>query len=160
SIVTIGGTGSAAAQSSAGVAAAGSSLAGGIAKFEAGKDYQGIAPAQPTVGDAVRGKVEVAEGFMDSCPHCAAVEPHLQAWLKKAPGYVSFVRVPAIWGAVPELHARAYYTAEALGKTPEIDGPFFDEIHVKQNLLGPSGDQIVDQLAAFFAKFGVDDKAF
>ena len=152
--------GPALAQSPTGVAAAGSSAAAGVAKFEAGKDYQVFASPQPTVGDRAQGKVEVAEVFMYSCPHCAAFEPHLQAWLNKAPGYVRFVRVPAIWGAVPELHARAYYTAEALGKTAEIDGEFFNEIHVKQNLLGPGGEAIVDQLAAFFARFGVDDKTF
>jgi thiol:disulfide interchange protein DsbA len=156
----LGSVGPAAAQPSAGVAAAGSSAAASVAKFEADKDYQVLAPAQPTVGGGARGKVEVAEVFMYTCPHCAAFEPHLQAWLKKAPGYVSFVRVPAVWGAIPELHARAYYTAAALGKTAEIDGPFFDEIHVKHNLLGPGGDAIVDQLAALFAKFGVDDKTF
>jgi len=160
SIAAMGLAGPAASQSPAGVAAAGSSAAAGVAKFQADKDYQVLAPAQPIVGDGAPGKVEVAEVFMYSCPHCAAFEPRLQAWLKKAPPYVSFVRVPAIWGAIPELHARAYYTAEALGKTAEIDGPFFDEIHVKHNLLGPGGDAIVDQLAAFFAKFGVDDKTF
>jgi len=151
--------GTAAAQPAAGVAAAGSSAAGGVAKFEAGKDYQVLVPPQPTVRGGA-GKVEVAEVFMYSCPHCAAFEPRLQAWLENAPDYVSFQRVPAIWGAVPELHARAYYTAETLGKTAEIDGPFFDEIHAKHNLLGPGGDAIVDQLAAFFARFGVDDKTF
>lgn len=160
SILTIGWAAPAAAQPSASIAAAGSSVAGGLAKFEANKDYQVLVPAQPVVGDAARGKVEVAEVFMYSCPHCAAFEPHLQEWLKKAPDYVTFVRVPAIWGAVPELHARAYYTAEVLGKTAEIDGPFFNEIHVKHNLLGPTGDLIVEQLTAFFAKFGVDDKTF
>ena len=159
SIAAIGLAGTAAAQSPAGVAAAGPSAAASVAKFEAAKDYQLLVPAQPTVGSA-SGKVEVAEIFMFSCPHCAAFEPRLQAWLKKAPGYVSFVRVPAIWGALPELHARAYYTAEGLGKTAEIDGPFFDEIHVKHNLLGPDGETVVNQLAALFARFGVDDRTF
>ena len=139
--------GSAAAQSSASVAA-------GVAKFEAGTHYELLTPAQPTVGGGV-GKVEVAEVFMFGCPHCAAFEPHLQSWLKTAPAYVSFVRIPAVWNAVAELHARAYYTAEALGKTAEIDGPFFDEIHVKHNMLDSE-----DKLAAFFAQFGVDDKKF
>jgi thiol:disulfide interchange protein DsbA len=123
-------------------------------KFEAGAQYEVLAPAQPTVGDN-HGKVEVAEIFMFGCPHCAAFEPLLQKWLKTAPSYVSFVRIPAPWNAVAELHARAYYTAEALGKTAEIDGPFFDEIHVKHNML-----ESVDKLAAFFARFGVDDKTF
>jgi len=146
--------GAAAAQSSAGVAAAGSSAAAGVAKFEAGTHYELLTPAQPTVGDSV-GKVEVAEVFMFGCPHCAAFEPHLQSWLKTAPAYVSFVRVPAVWNAIAELHARAYYTAEALGKTAEIDGPFFDEIHVKHNMLDSE-----DKLAAFFVQFGIDDKKF
>ena len=146
--------GAAAAQSSAGVAAAGSSAAAGVAKFEAGTHYELLTPAQPTVGDSV-GKVEVAEVFMFGCPHCAAFEPHLQSWLKTAPAYVSFVRVPAVWNAIAELHARAYYTAEALGKTAEIDGPFFDEIHGKHNMLDSE-----DKLAAFFVQFGIDDKKF
>jgi len=146
--------GPAAAQSSAGVAAAGSSAAAGVVKFEAGTHYQLLTPAQPTVGDSA-GKVEVAEVFMFGCPHCAAFEPHLQSWLKTAPAYVSFVRVPAVWNAIAELHARAYYTAEALGKTAEIDGPFFNELHVKHNMLDSE-----DKLAAFFTQFGVDDKKF
>jgi len=86
---------------------------------------------------------------------CAAFEPLLQNWRKSAPSYVSFVRVPAVWNPIAELHARAYYTAEALGKTAEIDGPFFNEIHVKHNMLDS-----VDKLATFFAQFGVDDKTF
>ncbi len=124
-------------------------------KFVAGAQYEVLTPTQPTVGDEQHGKVEVAEIFMFGCPHCAAFEPLLQGWLKKAPSYVSFVRVPAVWNSIAELHARAYYTAEALGKTAEIDGPFFNEIHVKHDMLDS-----VDKLAAFFAQFGVDDKTF
>jgi thiol:disulfide interchange protein DsbA len=143
--------GPAAAQGSANAATV---PAASAPKFVAGSQYQVLTPAQPTVGDG-RGKVEVAEIFMFGCPHCAAFEPLLQKWLKTAPSYVSFVRIPAVWNSVAELHARAYYTAEALGKTAEIDGPFFDEIHVKHNMLDS-----VDKLAAFFAQFGVDDKTF
>jgi thiol:disulfide interchange protein DsbA len=146
--------GPAAAQSSAGVAAAASTVAAGVAKFEAGKDYELLTPAQPAVA-AGAGRVEVVEVFMFGCPHCAAFEPHLQGWLKTAPAYISFVRVPAVWNAIADLHARAYYTAEALGKTAEIDAPFFNEIHVKHNMLDSE-----DKLAAFFAQFGVEDKLF
>ena len=123
-------------------------------KFVAGSQYEVLTPAQPTVSDN-HGKVEVAEIFQFSCPHCANFEPLLQNWLKTAPSYVSFVRIPAPWSAIAELHARAYYTAEALGKTGEIDGPFFNEIHVKHNLLDTE-----EKLAAFFAQFGVDGKTF
>ena len=144
----------AAAQAPAKPATTPASSATGESKFVAGSQYQVLTPAQPTVGDN-HGKVEVAEVFMFGCPHCAAFEPLLQNWLKTAPSYVSFVRIPAPWNAVAELHARAYYTAEALGKTAEIEGPFFNEIHVKHNML-----ESVDKLAAFFAQFGVDDKTF
>jgi len=133
---------------------AATSAASSAPKFEAGTQYQVLMPTQPTVGEP-HGKVEVAEIFMFGCPHCAAFEPLLQNWLKNAPSYVSFVRVPAVWNSIAELHARAYYTAEALGKTAEIDAPFFNEIHVKHNMLDS-----VDKLAAFFAQFGVDDKTF
>jgi len=144
----------AAAQSSAKAATAPASSAPPSSKFVAGSQYQVLDPAQPKVSEN-HGKVEVAEIFMFGCPHCAAFEPLLQNWLKTAPSYVSFVRVPAPWNAVAELHARAYYTAEALGKTAEIDGPFFNEIHVKHNMLETEG-----KLAAFFAQFGVDQKTF
>jgi thiol:disulfide interchange protein DsbA len=133
---------------------AATSAASSAPKFEAGTQYQVLMPAQPTVGEQ-HGKVEVAEIFMFGCPHCAAFEPLLQNWVKNAPSYVSFVRVPAVWNPIAELHARAYYTAEALGKTAEIEGPFFNEIHVKHNMLDSA-----DKLAAFFAQFGVDDKTF
>jgi thiol:disulfide interchange protein DsbA len=123
--------------------------------FEAGKHYLAIAPAQPTSTDA--GKVEVAEVFMFGCPGCFRFEPELQAWLERKPDYVNFVRIPAPWeghrGA--PLHARAYYVAEALGKTEKIDGPFFEEFHTKQNYLDTE-----EKLAAFFARFGVDEATF
>jgi len=115
----------------------------------AGKQYQPLSPAQPTSADA--GKVEVAEFFMFGCPGCYALEPHLQAWLAKKPDYVSFIRIPAQWNSVAELHARAFYTAEALGKLDEIDGPFFEEFHAKGNHLDTE-----DKLAEFFGRFGVE----
>lgn len=122
-------------------------------EIEAGKHYQQLSPAQPT--GAASGKVEVAEFFMFGCPGCYALEPHLQAWLAKKPDYVSFIRIPAQWNSVAELHARAFYTAEALGKLGEIDGPFFEEFHAKGNHLDTE-----DKLAELFGRFGVDAAKF
>jgi thiol:disulfide interchange protein DsbA len=92
---------------------------------------------------------------MFGCPGCFAFEPHLQDWLKKLPDYVSFVRIPAPWNPTATLHARAYYTAEELGKTREIAGPLFDEFHVKRNSLDSE-----EKLAAFFQPFGVEEATF
>jgi len=136
-----------------GGAALAQSAAPAAGPIEAGKQYRELSPAQPTGADA--GKIEVAEFFMFGCPGCYALEPHLQAWLAHKPDYVSFIRIPAQWNSVAELHARAFYTAEALGKVDEIDGPFFDEFHAKGNHLDTE-----EKLAEFFGRFGVDAAKF
>ena len=57
-------------------------------------------PPQPTDGG---GKIEVIEFFWYGCPHCYAMEPTVNAWLKTAPKDVVFKRVPAYpsdaWGS-------------------------------------------------------------
>ena len=121
--------------------------------FEAGKHYTALSPAQPTSTDA--GKVEVTEIFMFGCPGCFSFEPHIQRRLGDKPDYVNFVRIPAPWNPIATLHARAYYAAEALGKTEEVDGPFFNEIHVNRNMLDSEA-----KIAALFAKHGVDEATF
>lgn len=121
--------------------------------FQAGTHYTVISPAQPTSTDP--GKVEVTEVFMFGCPGCFAFEPHIQNWLASKPDYINFVRVPAPWNPMAVLHARAFYTAEALGKLDEIDGPFFNEFHVNHNYLDTEA-----KLATFFEKFGVDKTTF
>lgn len=127
--------------------------ASGLGGFEAGKDYRVLSPPQST--SSASDRVEVAEIFMFGCPGCFGLEPHLEMWLPTKPDYVSFVRIPAVWNAVAELHARAYYTAQTLGKSDEFAGPFFDEVHKKGNPLNT-----LDALAEFFGRFGVDGKAF
>jgi thiol:disulfide interchange protein DsbA len=99
--------------------------------FEAGKHYAVLTPAQPTSTGA--GKVEVTEIFMFGCPGCFGFEPYIQAWLEKKADYINFVRVPAQWSSHPEspMHARAYYTAEVLGKLGEFEEDFFHEVAFK-----------------------------
>jgi thiol:disulfide interchange protein DsbA len=126
---------------------------GATPPFEAGKHYTVISPAQPTSTDA--GKIEVAEIFMFSCPACFSFEPHVQRWLGSKADYINFVRIPAPFNQVAILHGRAYYTAEALGKTDEIDGDFFNEFHVNRNMLDTEA-----KIAALFAKHGVDEATF
>ena len=121
--------------------------------LQAGKQYTLISPAQPT-GSAA-GQVEVTEIFMFGCPGCYAFEPQLQKWLATKPAYVNFVRVPAMWEPWAPLHARAYYTAEALGKLKDIEGPFFNEYHAKGNKLDTEA-----KIGAFFLLYGVDATTF
>jgi len=118
-----------------------------------GRDYRPIDPPQPTSTEA--GRVEVTEIFQYSCPHCFSLEPMLEQWKARKADYVNFVRLPAAWNPLSRLHARAFYTAEALGKLEEMHQAFFTEIHVNGNLL-----ETEDALATFFARFGVDDETF
>lgn len=124
-----------------------------VAPFQAGQHYTVLSPVQPTSTDT--GKVEVAEVFQFGCGGCYSFEPHIQSWLARKADYVNFVRIPALWNPVGILHARAYYAAEALGKTDEIDGPFFAEFHTKRNYLDTEA-----KLADFFAEHGVDAATF
>lgn len=123
------------------------------ARFQLGKHYNRLSPTQPT--SSAPDKVEVAEIFWYGCPHCFALDPYLKSWIAKKPEYVSFVRVPTVWSPVARIHARAYYTEEALGKTAEMHEALFHEIHDAQNPLDTE-----DKLQAFFAKFGVDAATF
>jgi thiol:disulfide interchange protein DsbA len=141
------------AAAAAGLFASHASLAQSDSKLEVGTHYQELAVPQPT--SAEPGKVEVAEIFMFGCPGCFGFEPHLTRWLETKPDYVSFVRIPALWNPLAETHARAYYTAEVLGKAEEIAGPFFTEVHTNGNHLDTEA-----KLTQFFANFGVEPATF
>ncbi len=134
--------------------AAAQSNAAAATKLVDGKDYESVALPQ-TATTVAPGQVEVAEVFMFSCPHCFTFESHLDEWLATKPDYVKFVRIPAQWNRMAQLHARAFYTAELLGKTDEIAEPFFTEFHKNGNYLDTQA-----KLAAFFARFGVDESTF
>jgi protein dithiol oxidoreductase (disulfide-forming) len=121
--------------------------------LRAGTDYELVRAAQPTGSPA--GRIEVAEIFQYGCGGCAQFEPHLETWAGEKPEYVDLVRIPAVWNALGELHARAFYTAEALGILERIHAPFFRAVHVEGNRLENEA-----KLREFFSSFGVDVKAF
>jgi thiol:disulfide interchange protein DsbA len=108
-------------------------------KWVAGTNYKVLLPAQPT--DVAPGKVEVIEFFWYGCPHCYALDPYLQSWLKNKPAYIDFRRVHVTWGEVHRLHARLFYTLQALGKLDELHGKVFDEIHQAHDELYVEGDE-------------------
>ncbi|CAN5141473.1 hypothetical protein BH24PSE2_BH24PSE2_05050 [soil metagenome] len=122
-------------------------------QFKPKEHYRVLVPAQPTSSSP--DQVEVAEVFWYGCPHCYSFEPYLEKWRSDLPSYVNFVRIPAVWHDRARMHARAFYTAEALDKIEEIHAPLFREIHINNNPLATE-----DALADFFAKHGVDEEAF
>jgi protein dithiol oxidoreductase (disulfide-forming) len=124
-----------------------------IGRFRLGVDYQRLSPTQPTSSNP--DQVEVAEVFWYGCPHCYHFDPMVEAWRAQKPEYVNFIRIPAVWNPLLELHARAFYTAEALGKSAEMHSEFFREIHERGNPLDTE-----QKLQEFFGRFGVDAAAF
>src|SRR5512138_547623 len=102
--------------------------------FKEGTNYRKVVPAQPTT--VAPGKVEVVEFFWYGCGHCFQLDPAIEAWRAKGkPPYVEFVRVPAMWNDTLRMHARLFYTAEALGKLDELHSTIFREIHVNNDPL-------------------------
>jgi thiol:disulfide interchange protein DsbA len=129
-------------------------------KWQAGKNYQPIVPAQPTSAPA--GKVEVVEVFWYGCSHCYALDPFLENWQKSGkPGFVEFVRVPVMWGPAHKAHARLFYTLEALGREKDLHAKVFDTIQKGGNaLLGNDDAATAAVQAKWAAAQGISEGEF
>jgi thiol:disulfide interchange protein DsbA len=77
------------------------------------------------------GKVEVIEFFWYGCPHCAKIEPFIEAWEKKLPPDVAFRREHVVWSARPEtaVHARIFATLRTMGLVAQHQQSVFDAVH-------------------------------
>jgi thiol:disulfide interchange protein DsbA len=96
------------------------------AQLVEGKNYRRLANPQPVETGK---KIEVIEFFSYGCPHCAELEPHLQAWLGKAPTDVAFRRVPVMFQQRWVALAKIYYTLDALGAEAKLSPDLFKAIH-------------------------------
>ena len=123
------------------------------AKWQLGTHYAQLVAPQPT--SAAKGKVEVLEVFWYGCGHCFSLDPALDSWHKKAPSYVEFTRIPAMWNDTTRMHARLFYTVELLGKLDQLHSLIFREIHVNGNQLNT-----VDKITSFLKQHGVSNDEF
>jgi len=121
-----------------------------LVKAEGG--FETLSPAQPVQNPD---KVEVIEFFWYGCPHCYSLEPSIVAWLKTKPANVEFIRQPAVFSDLWGKHAKAFFTAEALGVGEKVHADFFDAVQNKKQKLTSE-----DDLAKFFAAHGVKDEDF
>lgn len=120
--------------------------------FVEGRDYRRLGNPAPVPG---HGKIDVVEFFWYGCPHCHALEPALDAWAAKLPADVAFRRMPVIFGALHEAHARLFFALEALGQLPTVHKRVFAALHVQRRRLDKPED-----IAAFVAEQGVDKAKF
>lgn len=124
----------------------------------AGTDYVDIPGGQPF--QPTNGKIEVAEVFGYVCPACARFQPQIGPWKAGLPSDVHFVYVPAMFGGTWDDYARAFYAAEALGVQEKTHEALYKAIHVDETLKGERGRDSVQDIAGFYAKYGVDPKQF
>ena len=123
-----------------------------------GADYQVISNGQPFQPAA--GKIEVTEIFGYVCPACAAFQPLIGPWKAGLPSDVNFVYVPAMFGGTWDNYARAFYAAQTLGVQEKTHEALYAAIHSQQTLKGERGADSVDDIAKFYAGYGVDPKQF
>jgi len=122
------------------------------AQLTPGKDYVLVKPPHPTDSG---NKLEVLEFFWYGCPHCHALEPALDAWSAKLAADVAFRRMPVVFGALHEAHARMFFALEALGQLQTVHKRIFAALHVQRRRLDK-----FDDIAAFVAEQGVDKQKF
>ena len=120
--------------------------------FIEGRDFRRLGTPAPVPG---HGKIDVVEFFWYGCPHCHALEPALEAWSAKQPADVAFRRMPVIFGALHEAHARMFFALDALGQLPTVHKRIFAALHVQRRRLDK-----FDDIAAFVAEQGVDKQKF
>jgi thiol:disulfide interchange protein DsbA len=118
-----------------------------------GQNY--IRLAQPVATSAPPGKVDVIEFFWYGCPHCNALEPVLEAWLKHLPPQISFRRVHVGFTALHETHQKIFYTLEAMNLVEQLHRKVFAALHVQHRRLDKESD-----IAAFVTENGVDANKF
>ena len=144
---------SALAAASLGIGFARSASAQKVTPVE-GTDYTRIASPAPVATPA--GTVDVVEFFSYACPHCAAFEPELEAWLarKPAPG-MHFHRVPVHFLQNAVNFQPLYFTLEAMGLADAMQQKVFNAVHLEHQRLDTP-----ETIAAFVAKNGVDATRF
>ena len=130
-----------------------------IWKYKEGEHYTRLIPTQGTVGGA--DKIEVAEVFMYSCPHCYTLEPYVNQWAENKDPNVRLVRIPAIFNQLALMHAQLYYTEFYLAQTGILKDQVafremvFEEFHRRGNRLTSE-----DAIRRLFTRAGVSEEDF
>lgn len=128
-------------------------------QFKEGQHYTRLVPTQPTVGGS--DKIEVAEVFMYSCPHCFTLESFINTWAENKDPNVRFVRIPASFNQLAQLHSQLYYTELVLARNGVLANPsafhimVFEEFHNRGNRL--TSQTAIQRL---FARAGVSEDDF
>lgn len=122
----------------------------------AGIDYVEIPGGQPF--EPTSGRIEVAEVFSYTCPHCAQFEPLVAGWRARQPADVKFTPVAGFFGGNPEPFAKAFYAADSLGLRAKTHEAMFRALHIERTL--DMQRATPETIGAFYGKFGADPAQF
>ena len=122
------------------------------ADFVEGQDYRVLDKPEKIAGDVI----VVREFFWYGCPHCYALEPHMQTWAKTRAKDVAFFRTPAAMNPAWEVSARGFYAAQLMGYEEKTHQALFDIIHKDKKPI----DRSKEALADWYAGKGVDKAKF
>lgn len=138
-------------------------------KWIEGKHYFLIDPAQPT---SHPGKIEVTEVFSYGCPACNGFHSTTDQIAKSLPSNAVMNYLSASFRPDENwpMYQRAFYTAQALGLVAKSHDAMFEAVwkgddlstyNLKGSGLKPqSAWPTIEDVAKFYAKFGVDPKEF
>lgn len=120
-------------------------------EWKEGEHYLVLSKPMPPTS----GKVEVTEVFSYACPHCAHFQPYAEQLKAKLPAGATFSYMPVVFNPSWEPLARAYYAAQSLGVLDKTHQALFDALHRDHKPL-----RTIEDLAGFYAGFGIDPKNF
>jgi len=127
-------------------------VAAQAAEIQAGKQYVELNSPVPV---ATPGKIEVVELFWYGCPHCYHFESTINPWVAKLPADVNFVRIPAMFGGLWNVHGQLFITLETMKVKPEVHKAVFDAYHKDGKKLATP-----EEMAEFLAGQGLDKEKF
>lgn len=124
-------------------------LAEGV-QYNAIKDGKQFRPQAP-------GKIEVVEIFSYACPHCAHLQPKLEAWESTLPKSVTMSYMPAAFN-MEDPFMLGYFAAEAAKAVPLTHNRMFAAVHESGQL---ARNATLQQVTAFYLRLpGINGKAF
>jgi thiol:disulfide interchange protein DsbA len=121
---------------------------------QGGQGYVSLDPVVPRLAEN-EARHEVVELFWYGCSHCFDFEPYIKKWKQEKADDVNFVRVPAIFNARWEQHARAYYALELMDKLEQGHELLFSGLHEQGR-----GLHDLDSMARFLAANDIDEAKF
>ena len=138
-------------------------------KWVEGKNYFTIEPQQPTGNPD---KIVVTEAFSYACPACNAFHTTADQLEKSLPSNAVMTYLPVSFRPDENfpLFQRAYFAAKALGVVEKAHDAIYDAVWKSGELASDdlttgrpkpqSAWPTIDDVAKFYAKYGVDPKQF